>query len=72
MVPPSTHPVWARLIRGELEHSFTATAPGMLFFTLRRQNQKDPRGLDRQVDEARRFFQKYESVFADDLAKLFR
>ena len=72
MTPPTNHPVWTKLIKGELEHKFAAAAASMLFFTLRRQYSRNPEALQAQVLEAHRFFEKFERVLADDINKLFR
>lgn len=72
MVPAASHPTWAKLIRGEVDHQFTKAAASMLLFNLRLQHKESPAKLTQHVDEARKFFEKYENVLADDIRKLFR
>ena len=71
MVPSALHPTWARLIRGEIDHKFSVTGAGLLFFSLKQQFMKEPKGLPQQIDTARQFFEKYESILSDDMKKLF-
>jgi len=70
MIPPPHHPVWARLIRGELTHTFAAAAAGMLIMRLQRQHRKQPESLSSLIDEMRLFFTKYEATCAADIARL--
>lgn len=72
MVPAANHPMWGKLIRGEVEHQFSKAAAGMLFFNLRLQHKENPSRLVLLVDQARAFFEKYESVLTADIQKLFR
>jgi hypothetical protein len=72
MVPAPNHPTWAKLIKGELDHKFKITAASMLFFNLRLQFKRDPDKLSTHVSEARKFFEKYETLMADDVQTLFR
>jgi len=72
MIPPLTHPVWTKLIKGEIEHKFKAASASMLFFTLRQQYGRAPSSLPAQLVEAQRFFEKYERLLADDIKQLFR
>jgi hypothetical protein len=71
MIAPKTNPVWSKLIKGALEHQFKLAAASMLFFNLRNQFQKDPSRLNVLIDEAHKFFAKYESVLSDDIKHLF-
>jgi len=72
MTPPLTHPVWTKLIKGEIEHKFKTASASMLFFNLRQQYGRNPQGMPTLVSEAQRFFEKYERVLADDIKQLFR
>lgn len=71
MIPPATHPAWAALIKGERTHQFALTSAGLLFFNLHYAHVRDPSKLGERVDEARRFFAKYEKILADDITRLF-
>lgn len=71
MVPSRTHPAWARLIRGQIDHQFGLAACGLLIFNLRREHQADPSRLDEQVDRARTFFEKYEALLRRDIVQIF-
>ncbi len=71
MVHSALHPTWARLIRGEIDHKFGSTAAGLLFFNLKEQFKKNPKGLPQQIETARQFFEKYESILVEDSKKLF-
>jgi hypothetical protein len=71
MVPAPSHPTWAKLIRGEVQHKFKAAAAGMLFFNLQSLYKKDPTTLRVQVEEARKFFGRYEAILTEDVRVLF-
>jgi len=72
MVPSESHPTWARLVKGEIDHKFGTASAGMLFFNLRSKYRKDSSSLQECIREARTFFGKYEHIFADDINKLFK
>lgn len=71
MIPPATHPMWAKLIKGEVRHQFAVASAGLLTFNLQQKLRKEPGSMPMLIAEARAFFSRYEVVFAGDLAKLF-
>jgi hypothetical protein len=71
MIPQATHPAWAELIKGERRHEFALTSASLLFFNLQYAHQRDPSKLGERIDEARRFFEKYEKILAEDITRLF-
>jgi len=71
MIPPVTNPVWPNLVRGSTQHNFRLAAASMFFFSLRNQFVKDPSRLPALVQEARKFFQRYESILGGDIQQLF-
>ena len=71
MVPSGSHPAWAKLIKGEIDHQFKPASAGMLFFSLRRKFKQDPSTLGPCVQEARAFFEKYQRILEDDIKKIF-
>jgi len=71
MIPPLTNPVWPNLVKGSTRHSFRLAAASMFFFSLRNQFAKDPARLPVLIQEARKFFQRYESILGDDIQQLF-
>jgi hypothetical protein len=71
MIPPATNPVWPNLVKGSIQHSFRLPAASMFFFSVRNQFLKDPSRLPALVLEARKFFQRYESILGDDIRSLF-
>lgn len=71
MVPNESHPAWAGLITGKIEHKFGPASAGMLFFNLRRKYKGDATSLKRCVTEARSFFVKYERILENDIKQLF-
>ena len=71
MIAAKTHPMWTNLIRGTAEYQFKMAAASMLVFNLRSQLKKDPSKLDALIEEARRFFGRYEGILGDDLKRLF-
>jgi hypothetical protein len=72
MVPSESHPTWAKLVKGEIDHKFGPASAGMLFFNLRLKYKKDPAALKGCIVEARSFFDKYQHILADDMKKLFK
>lgn len=74
MIPNISNPKWQRLVRGEIAHRFDTSSASMLMFNLQAKIRKDPSPatLSACVKEAYDFFQKYERVFAADLAQIFQ
>jgi hypothetical protein len=73
MLPPHTHPTWAALLQGRIEHKFTNAAASMLLFQLRCDLRRDdtPAGLGRAASQLHAFCTKYERMLRSDLAVLF-
>jgi len=71
MIPAANHPMWARLIRGEVEHKFSNATAGLLVFNLRHEYKNAPGSLCRLIDRARQYFNKCENVLAEDIKQLF-
>jgi hypothetical protein len=71
MIPPLTNPVWTELVKGTTDPSFRLTVASMFFFSLRNQFAKDPSRLPALIQEAHKFFRRYESILGDDIKRLF-
>ncbi len=71
MIAKDSHPTWARLVKGEIDHKFSQASAGMLFFNLRLKYKRDPSSLHSCIHEAQTFFSKYENILAPDIKKLF-
>ena len=70
-LPSEDHPVWARLVQGQVAHEFSYAAAGMLIFNLNLQWQRDPAKLPMLVKQVRAFFLKYHHLLGGDVLKLF-
>ena len=70
-LPAESHPVWSRLVKGEIPHEFGYAAAGMLVFNLNLQWQRAPSRLPLLVQQTRSFFQKYHHLLSVDVQKLF-
>ena len=70
-LPYEDHPVWARLIQGQVTHEFSYAAAGMLVFNLNLQWQRDPLKLPLLIKQIRTFFQKYQHLLGGDVQELF-
>jgi hypothetical protein len=71
MLPPPTNPVWTNLVKGTTDHQFRLAAASMFFFSLRNQFTRTPSRLPALIQEAHKFFQRYESILGDDIRQLF-
>lgn len=70
-LPPESHPTWAKLIDGTIQHEFSYAAAGMLLFNLNIQWRREPSRLPILIQQARAFFQKYQHLLVFDIQKLF-
>jgi hypothetical protein len=70
-IPPASHPVWAKLVKGMVSHEFSYAAAGMLVFNLNLQWKRDPSKLSPLIVQVRAFFQKYQHLLGGDIQKLF-
>ncbi|NJO12968.1 MAG: hypothetical protein HC872_05305 [Gammaproteobacteria bacterium] len=53
LIPAADHPMWAKLIKGEVKHQFAQASASMLLFTLQRDYKRDPAKLSEQIAQAR-------------------
>jgi hypothetical protein len=72
MIPPLSDGVWSKLIKGTAEYQFKIAAASLLVFTLRSQYKRDPSRFPALVEEARKFFLKYENILVEDVQRLAR
>jgi hypothetical protein len=72
VLPASTQSALRSLITGTLDHQFRVPAASLLIFRLRYQYSEEPSRLEALVREASVFFEKYESILAQDIARLTR
>ena len=70
-LPLENHPVWTRLIQGQVAHEFSYAAAGMLIFNLNLQWKRDPSKLPLLVNQVRSFFRKYYHLLGGDVQRLF-
>ena len=71
MLAPPTDPVWTNLVKGTIDHQFRLAAASMFFFNLRNQFARTPSRLPVLIQEAHKFFRRYESILAEDIRQLF-
>jgi hypothetical protein len=71
MLPTESHPAWAGLIKGTINHEWSYAAAGMLIFNLNLQWRRDPSRLPLLIDQVRSFFQRYNQLLSQDIAKIF-
>ncbi len=71
MIPAANHPMWGRLIRGEIEYKFHNATTGLMLSNLRHEYRNAPQQIDNYVERARQYFSKFEAVLAEDIKRLF-
>jgi hypothetical protein len=71
VLPPATHPAWAGLIKGKIDHEFSYAAAGMLLFNLNIQWKRDPTRLPLLIQQARTFFDRYQHLLSHDIQRVF-
>jgi len=71
MIPAANHPMWGRLIRGEIEYKFRNATTGLMLTNLRYDYQRAPHEIGKQIERARQYFAKFEAVLAADIKQLF-
>jgi hypothetical protein len=73
MIPSKSDGRWAKLVKGEVEHSFKSVPAGLMMSRMRRETQANPdtSTLKRCIDEAYLFFEKYEPILSDDITRIF-
>ena len=72
MVPPTSNPMWAKLVKGELELKSSKLALNMLLFNNRLSYAKDtsPANLQKLIAHTYEFFVKFEGTFKEELQRL--
>jgi len=71
LLPADTHPTWANLIKGTIQHEWSYPAAGMLIFNLNLQWKRDPSRLPQLIEQVHRFFQRYQHLLSYDIARVF-
>ena len=73
MIPNKAQPIWKDLVTGKKKHEFKSIPGGMLMTRLVTKCKMDysTETLDKAVDEAHAFFEKYQAILKDDIANLF-
>jgi hypothetical protein len=73
LIPSKTNVQWRKLISGETNYEFNVLAAGLMLSRMRREIKASPDAetMQRCIDEAYVFFQKYESVLGRDITNLF-
>jgi hypothetical protein len=73
MIPAKTDQKWAKLVKGEIKHSFKNVPAGLMLSRLQRETATaaDQQSLRRCIDEAYAFFEKYEAILQADIATIF-
>jgi hypothetical protein len=73
MIPAKTDPKWAKLVKGEIKHSFNNVPAGLMVSRLQRETvtAADQQTLRRCIDEVYAFFEKYEAILRADIATIF-
>jgi hypothetical protein len=68
--PPVEHPVWEKLVTGELKFKFSLFAANMALDRITRVYAVDKKGKENLASELHDFFKKYEHLIASDLASI--
>lgn len=73
MLPSKTDPRWKLLVSGKTKHKFSSFSGSMLIDRLSRSlvNDSSPASISKCINEAYTFFQKYETLFVNDLKTIF-
>lgn len=66
-VPAATHPIWERLVTGQIKHKFKMFAANMLIDRARREYATDRRAKARLANEICTFFNRYAHLIAAEL-----
>lgn len=74
MIPSKDDMRWKDLITGKIEHNFSSVSAGMNLSRNKRKYTRSPNEttLLECVDDVYKFFQKFESVLADDMKVIFQ
>jgi hypothetical protein len=73
MVPPKTDKRWELLVTGKINHNFKSVPLGMMISRHKRECNKDSStgNVNKIIDEAYNFFQKFEKILTDDIKAIF-
>jgi hypothetical protein len=73
MIPALSDSKWRALITGQIKHNFKCVPAGLMFSRLNREAQRDNSlaNLEKLVNEAHSFFNKYERILTDDIKAIF-
>jgi hypothetical protein len=73
MIPPTSHPVWRKLIAGEKTLKSSNVGINMLIFnsTMRCKRDPSPATVSQLVQHAHEYFTKFERMLQDEIRQLF-
>ena len=73
MIPSKSDVKWGKLVKGEVQHSLKSVPAGLMLSRLKREvmTNSDQATMQRCVDEIYTFFEKYESILGEDIARIF-
>lgn len=73
MLPSTSDPKWRDLLTGKIRHSFNVVSASLLVSRLNRQTKADRNEeyLDKYINEAHAFFEKYQKILEDDISAIF-
>ena len=73
MIPSPLDSKWRDLINGVIKHNFKCVPAGLMLARLNRESKKDNSvaNLEKLVNEAHAFFNKYEKILMDDVKAIF-
>ena len=73
MLPSKTDKKWESLVTGELQATFNLVAGNMLMYRLTRSTKQDnsAENIQNSIDEAYKYFSKFESLFSEELKRIF-
>jgi hypothetical protein len=74
MIPDKNNIKWKELLTGKIKHNFKSVPAGLLIARLTRQCQNctTDQELSKNIQEAYDFFEKYQSLFSDDINAIFK
>ncbi len=73
MIPSKSDVKWGKLVKGEVQHSLKSVPAGLMLSRMRRETAANPdqTTVQRCIDEVYSFFEKYESILGEDIARIF-
>jgi hypothetical protein len=74
MIPSKAHPKWRSLVKGEIKPNFRVFSGNLLLHRLESMIRLDSseKNINKCIDEAIEFFTKFEALFQDELAQIFK